>query len=78
MFACLFVCLFIYLFVFCFNHFSTTTESFPENFMKIRLDLAEILKGTYHKLFLWKIWIHIVIIMKVYYMFHMKSFFSMS
>ena len=40
----MFVCLFIDLFVFCFNHHRTPTESFPENFMKIRLDLAEILR----------------------------------
>ena len=32
------ICLF-----FCFNHSETPTESSTENFMKIRLDLAEIL-----------------------------------
>ena len=41
-FVCLFVCLFIW-FVFCFNHSGTPTESSTENFVKIRLDLAEIL-----------------------------------
>ena len=45
MFICLFVCLFVYIFVcFCFNHSGTTTESFPETFVKIQLDLAEILR----------------------------------
>ena len=44
MFICLFVCLFIDLFVFCFNHHRIPTGSFPQNFVKIRLDLAEILR----------------------------------
>ena len=39
----LFVCLFVNIFVcFCFNHSGTPTERSPENFVKIRLDLAEI------------------------------------
>ena len=43
MFICLFVCLFVYGFVFfCFNHHGTPTGSFPESFVKIRFDLAEI------------------------------------
>ena len=29
---------------FCFNHLGTPTGSFPENFVKILLDLAEILR----------------------------------
>ena len=32
------------MFVFYFNHSGTPKESFPENFVKIRLDLAEILR----------------------------------
>ena len=44
LFVCLFVCLFIDLFVFSFNHRRIPTGSFTENFMKIRLDLAEILR----------------------------------
>ena len=43
LFVCLFVCLFIDLF-FYFNHLGTPTEIYPENFVKIRLDLAEIFK----------------------------------
>ena len=39
----MFVCLYD-LFVFCFNHSKTPTESFSENFMKVQLDLAEILR----------------------------------
>ena len=39
-----FVCLFIDMFVFCFNHGRIPTGSFPQNFVKIRLDLAEILR----------------------------------
>ena len=39
----MFVCLFIDLFVFYFNHHKTPTGSFLENFVKIGLDLAEIL-----------------------------------
>ena len=40
-----FFCLFIYLFVFfCFNHRETPTKSYPENFVKIQLDLAEIFR----------------------------------
>ena len=42
--VCLFVCLFVDRFVFYFNYFETPTEIYPENFMKIRLDLAEILR----------------------------------
>ena len=45
MLICLFVCLFvIYSFVFCFNHHGIPKGSFPQNFVKIRLDLAEILR----------------------------------
>ena len=45
MFIYLFVCcLFIDLFVFCFNHHRIPTGGFPQNFVKIRLDLAEILR----------------------------------
>ena len=44
LFICLFVCLFVYRFVFYFNHSVTSTESSPENFVKVRLDLAEILR----------------------------------
>ena len=44
MFVCLFVCLSIDLFVFCFNHGRIPTRSVPQNFVKIRLDLAEILR----------------------------------
>ena len=40
----MFVCLFIYLFVFFFNHRRIPKESFPQNFVKIGLDLAEILR----------------------------------
>ena len=40
----MFVCLFIYSFVFCFNHRRIPKGSFPQNFVKIRLDLAEILR----------------------------------
>jgi len=36
--------LFIYPFVFCFNHGRIPKGSFPQNFMKIGLDLAEILR----------------------------------
>ena len=32
------------MFVFCFNHGGTPTGSFPENFVKIRFNLAEILQ----------------------------------
>ena len=32
------------LFVFCFNHGRIPTGSVPQNFVKIRLDLAEILR----------------------------------
>ena len=44
MFIRLFVCLFVYWLVFYFNHIGTPTEIYPENFVKIRLDLAEIFK----------------------------------
>ena len=38
-------CLFVYRYVvFCFNHGRIPTGSFPQNIMKIRLDLAEILR----------------------------------
>ena len=36
--------MFIYSFVFCFNHRRIPKGSFPQNFVKIRLDLAEILR----------------------------------
>ena len=36
--------MFIDLFVFCFNHRRVPTGSFPQNFVKIQLDLAEILR----------------------------------
>ena len=42
MFICLFVFLLVYIFVFYFNHLGTPTEIYPENFVKIQLDLAEI------------------------------------
>ena len=40
----LFVCLFVDLFVFYFNYLGTPTEIYPKNFVKIPLDLAEILR----------------------------------
>merc|ERR1711942_144547 len=47
MFICLFVCLFVYKFViFCFNHRRIPKGSFTQNFVKIRLDLAEILRTS--------------------------------
>ena len=43
--GCLFVCLFVYVFVFfCFNLRRIPTGSFPQNFVKIQLDLADILR----------------------------------
>ena len=42
LFVCLFVCLDI-CFV-CFNHSRIPKGSFPQNFVRIRLDLAEILR----------------------------------
>ena len=48
MILCLFVCLCICFF--CFNHGGTPTESFPENFVKIQLDLPEIFR-------IWKMFI---------------------
>ena len=36
--------MFIDLFVLCFNHRRIPTESFPQNVVKIQLDLAEILR----------------------------------
>ena len=45
MFICLFVCcLFIDLFVFYFSHLGIPTGIYPRNFVKIQLDLAEILR----------------------------------
>ena len=45
MFICLFVCLFVHIFViFCFNHRRIPKGSFTQNFVKIGLDLAEILR----------------------------------
>ena len=46
-FVCLFVCLFVELFVFYFNHLRTPTEIYPENFVRIQLDLADILFNVY-------------------------------
>ena len=45
MLICLLVCLFLDLSAFVFNHGGTPTESSPENFVNIRLDLAEILRS---------------------------------
>ena len=42
LFVCLFVRLFVDLFIFYFNHLGTPTGIYPENFIKIGLDLAEI------------------------------------
>ena len=42
LFVCLCVCLFVNMLVFYFHHLGTPTGICPENFMKIRLDLAEI------------------------------------
>ena len=44
MFVCSPVCLFKDLSLFCFNPRGTPTGSFPESFVKIRLDLAEIFR----------------------------------
>ena len=45
MFICLFVCLFVFRFVcFYFNHLWTPAGIYHEIFVKIRLDLAEILR----------------------------------
>ena len=44
LFICLFVCLFVYLFVFCFNRHRIPIGSFPQNFVKIGLDLVEKLR----------------------------------
>ena len=63
LFVCLFVCLFIYLFVFCFNHCCTPQESSPENFLNIRLDLAEILRI---KKLDWKMFICLFVCLFVY------------
>ena len=41
MFTCLFLCLLIF---FYFNNLGTPTWSYPENFVKIQLDLAEIFR----------------------------------
>ena len=42
----MFICLFVYIFIcfFSFNQSGTPTESSTENFVKIRLDLADILR----------------------------------
>ena len=40
----MFVCLFIYSLFFCFNHRRIPKGSFTQNFVKIGLDLAEILR----------------------------------
>ena len=50
LFVCLFLCLFVDLFIFYFNNLGTPTGMYPENFVKIRLDLTEIyriLKNVY-------------------------------
>ena len=44
LFVCLFVCMFVDWFIFYLNHLGTPTEIYPENFVKIPLDLAEILR----------------------------------
>ena len=45
MLICLFVCLLVYIFgCFCLNHRRKPKGSFPQNFVKIGLDLAEILR----------------------------------
>ena len=44
LFVCLFVCFFTYPFVSCLNHHRIPKESFRQNFVKIGLDLAEILR----------------------------------
>ena len=38
--------MFIDLFLFCFNHRRIPTGCFPQNFVNIRLDLAEILRSS--------------------------------
>ena len=43
MFICLFVCLWCCS-VFCFNHHGTPTGRFPERFVKVQIDLAEIFR----------------------------------
>ena len=64
MFICfLFVCLFIDLFVICFNHRETPKRSFPENFMKIWLDLADILRI---RILDWKMFICLFVCLFVY------------
>ena len=62
LFVCLFVCLIIYLF-FCFNHHRIPKGSFPQNFVKIGLDLAEILRIS--KLD-WKMFICLFVCLLVY------------
>merc|ERR1711895_76625 len=42
--VCVCVCVFVDRFVFYFNHLGTPTEIYPENVVKIPLDLAEILR----------------------------------
>ena len=42
MFICLFMCLFVDLFVFYFNYLGTPTGAYPENVVKIGIDLADI------------------------------------
>ena len=45
MFICLIVCFFVYRFVcFCFKQSGTPTENSHENYVKIQLDLTEILR----------------------------------
>ena len=63
LFICFFVCLFVQLFVFYFNLLRTPTRIYPENFAKIPLDLAEILR--IRKLD-WKMFICLFICLFVY------------
>ena len=44
LFVCLYVCLFVELFVFYPNHLRTHTGIYSENFVRIGLDLAEIIR----------------------------------
>ena len=48
------------LFAFCLNHCGTHTGSYPENFAKIRLDLAEIYRIKKNYFFVgWFVWVFI-------------------
>ena len=50
----MFVCLLIYSLVFCFNHRRIPKGSFPQNLVKIGLDLAEILRIRKIRLAWWR------------------------